>query len=179
MTDTVQALIEQRRSEMFQIVSDAIEKPMELAIGPTCRCLSLFIAHYLTELRRCQLWPLSTIIQHSSPQEILARMDSIRSSKLAAYGASKCPVCRSEKMANAVAKVASNLRAARKRLRGEDEGYVTGLCLDCVKAGRQSHHAGSCSAKHTSEATVPWEPMDALKTLLACSRTCKSSMMLA
>ena len=114
-----------------------------LASGKACTCAAVFRDNFLSELRRCEIWPLARIIQHTSPLEIMDRVSLIDSLKLADYGGRVCQDCGSDRMPYDAADLVDDVRASEgcgwnyntNYSKNYNKDGVIGLCLDCVKTG--------------------------------------------
>lgn len=152
MPKTVLAEMEHRRSEMYLNMSDAIEKPIEellnLSHEVSCPSIARFITQYLNEVRRRRIWPLAMMMQHFSASEICSHLQSVQTPTLVDCCHRGCHQCRKPDIINAAANVKDRLRAAGKKIWGDDKVNRMGLCLDCVKSGRLSRSEGSCRIDH-------------------------------
>lgn len=112
--------------------------------GVSCPYRSFSMYSYFRELQRCSLWPLSEVFRQSNLSTISQRILSFKESNstlLSTDGTKRlcrCSVCQ------------MRFKPLIESAREAHLCTITGLCLDCVKAGgsKTEYEGGNCRIAH-------------------------------
>jgi hypothetical protein len=132
------AALEARRAEIVVEVAKAVETPISSAASACSTCSPVMVA-YVKELRLRELWPPVEVLQLKSISGFLDRMAAIKEP-----ARTSCPTYYCSMYGESY-----SFRVAMRDGRDGILGKRVGLCLDCVKTGRDSFYRSECRIKHS------------------------------
>lgn len=131
-----------KKAEVTASLQRNIEDPHR---GYSCEYGASSMEAYFRELKRCSLWPSSEVFRQSSLSTIFHRIlffqESNTAPKSTYYSAPRtcyCRICQTQ------------FQPFLENVRMTHLFTITGLCLDCVKAGRPEMKEGprNCRISH-------------------------------
>lgn len=143
------AEFEARRAEVHLSLLNAIESPVTRCIEQlSCKNNLQVAGQYFHNLASCELFPLAKALREESISTILQRMPSFQEPTV-----TRCPEreqCSSCQW-NQTLNFKNKMRSERKII----SKIKVGVCLDCVKTGRESQRSDVCRVKHHCAVDAP------------------------
>ena len=131
--------MDQRRADISSHLMEAIEQSVAELFYTPCKNMHRHVGRHIDKLKCNELWPLAKLFRGTSIRTVLVRMTSVQDTLVNEC----CNICtfgtttQSRGMAEKLREAKHNILSAKM-----------GVCLDCVKTGRESRQAGECRTKH-------------------------------
>ena len=129
---------EARKVELSLTLMNAIESTITgLLQDSSCPRILSIVGQYLRDLQSNQLWPLAKVLQQANLALIFSRILSFQEPTVTSCSNTFCRSCKD-----------LNLTGKLSNEKEKILNIKVGLCLDCVKTGRQSLREQVCRIKH-------------------------------